>query len=124
MRDKARLQKFRVAKMIRLLQAASNPTLIYEKSDDFDVTNEEFGIPKQKVSLSSIKKEDPDTYEKVVNYSKKEIPAKLVEATKLTKELLAKGEKVIIWSSFVTNMLIFENVFFEKSILDEPRPRC
>ena len=117
MREKAKLQRFRVAKMIRLLQAASNPTLIYEKSDEFDVTNEEFGVPKQKVSLTSIKHESPDTYEKIVSYSSKEIPAKLVEATKLAKELLAKGEKVIIWSSFVTNMEIFEN-----QLLKEERP--
>jgi SNF2 family DNA or RNA helicase len=105
--------------MIRLLQAASNPTLIYEKSDEFDVTNEEFGVPKQKVSLTSIKREAPDTYEKIMHYSEKEIPSKLVEATKLTKELLAKGEKVIIWSSFVTNMLLFENQLLkdEKPIL-------
>ena len=43
----------------------------------------------------------------------KELQKKLAKmtsnCTKLTKELLAKGEKVIIWSSFVTNMLIFEN---------------
>lgn len=117
MREKARLQKFRVAKMIRLLQAASNPTLIYEKSDEFDVTNEEFGFPKQRVSLTSIKNESPDTYDKIVNYSKKEIPSKLVEATKLAKELLAKGEKVIIWSSFITNMIIFE-----KQLLKEEKP--
>lgn len=117
MREKAKLQRFRVAKMIRLLQAASNPTLIYEKSDEFEVTNEEFGVPKQKVSLTSIKHESPDTYEKIVSYSTKEIPSKLVEATKIAKELMAKGEKVIIWSSFVTNMEIFE-----KQLLKEEKP--
>ena len=46
--DQARLQKFRIAKMIRLLQTASNPSLLHEMSDTFDVNNdmfaEEFGI--------------------------------------------------------------------------------
>ena len=109
LRDKAKLQKFRVAKMIRMLQVASNPSLIYEKSDEFDVTNEEFGIPNQKVSLSSVKNLDKEIFDKIVNYSDLEIPSKLVKATKITKKLLQEGKKVIIWSSFVTNMHIFEN---------------
>ena len=110
MRDRARLQTFRTAKMVRMLQVASNPTLIHEKSDEFDVTREEFGIPPQKISLSSIKNWDSDIYEKIVTYSTKEIPYKLVEATRIAKDLVdEKKEKVIIWSSFRTNMDIFEN---------------
>ena len=117
LRDKAKLQRFRVAKMIRMLQVASNPSLIYEKSDEFDVTNEEFGIPNQKVSLSSVKNLDKEIFDKIVNYSDLEIPSKLVKATKITKKLLQEGKKVIIWSSFITNMLIFEN-----QLLKEEKP--
>ncbi len=117
LRDKARLQKFRVAKMIRLLQAASNPTLIYEKAEEFEIKNEESGMGK-KFSLASIKREDPDTWEKIANYSKQnEFPAKLTAAVKLTKELLAKNEKVIIWSSFVGNLEILE-----KQLLADEKP--
>ena len=114
-RDRSRLQKFRTAKMIRMLQVASNPTLIYEKSDEFDVTREEFGIPPQKISLSSIKNWDTEIYEKIVSYSEKEIPYKLVAVTDLAKKLVDEdNEKVIIWSSFITNMEIFENQLLKK----------
>ena len=60
---------------------------------------------------------DREIFDKIVNYSKLEIPAKLVEATKITKKLLGEGKKVIIWSSFITNMLIFEN-----QLLKEEKP--
>ena len=108
-RDRGQIHKFRKAKIIRMLQAASNPTLIHEKADEFTLTNEEFGFRDQKVSLSSVKDLDSELYDKIISYSKTgEIPAKLVQTAKLTKELLKNGEKVIIWSNFVTNIKIFE----------------
>jgi SNF2 family DNA or RNA helicase len=109
-RDKSKMQSLRVATMIRLIQASSNPTLLVEKASEFDVTYEEFGIPKQKVSFEDRIKLDSTIYEKIANYSKqKELPAKLVEATRIAKDLVAKGEKVIIWSNFVGNIKILEN---------------
>jgi SNF2 family DNA or RNA helicase len=107
-RDKSKMQTLRVATLIRLIQASSNPTLLVEKASEFDVTYEEFGIPKQKVSFED--NLDPTIYEKIATYSKqKELPAKLVEATRIAKDLVAKGEKVIIWSNFIGNIKILEN---------------
>ena len=108
--DQAKLQKFRIAKMVRLLQTASNPSLLYEMSSDFDVNSEtfseEFGLPPEKIKLSNI---ETTIYDKIVNYSKFEIPSKIVKASQLARDLYDKGNKVIIWNSFIHNMMMFQS---------------
>ncbi len=108
--DQAKLQKFRIAKMVRLLQTASNPSLLHEMSSGFDVTSEtfseQFGIPSQNIQFE---KEEPTTYEKITNYSKFEIPSKMVKASQIARNLYDAGHKVIIWNSFIHNMEIFRN---------------
>ena len=108
--EQSRLQKFRIARMMRLLQTASNPSLLYEMSSNFDVNNptfsEEFGLPAQKIRLSNL---DDSISEKIENYSKYEMPSKMVKAAQLARELFDKGNKVIIWNSFIHNMTIFKN---------------
>lgn len=109
-RDQARLQKFRIAKMVRLLQSASNPTLLYEMSSAFDVNSEsfseQFGIPSPHVKLGEI---EETTFEKIKNYSTYEIPSKMVKASEIAQELFSKGNKVIIWNSFIHNMELFRS---------------
>lgn len=108
--EQARLQKFRIARMVRLLQTASNPSLLYEMSGEFDVNSstfsEEFGLPPTKIRLPGI---DPSLYDKIANYSKFEIPSKMVKASQLAKDFFNHGKKVIIWSSFILNMEIFKD---------------
>ena len=108
--DQARLQKFRIAKMIRLLQTASNPSLLREMSDTFDVNSdmfaEEFGMAQ---TIQNLPKIDSSVMEQVTNYSRCEIPSKIVKASELAKELVDKGNKVIIWSTFIHNMYVFQN---------------
>ena len=108
--DQARLQKFRIAKMIRLLQTASNPSLLHEMSNTFDVNNdmfaEEFGMAQ---TIQDLPKIDSSIMEQVAGYSKLEIPSKIVKASELAKKLVDKGNKVIIWSTFIHNMHVFQN---------------
>ena len=108
--DQARLQKFRIAKMIRLLQTASNPSLLYEMSDTFDVNSdmfaEEFGMAQ---AIQNLPKINSPIMEQITDYSKFEIPSKIVKASELTKELVDKGNKVVIWSTFIHNMYVFQN---------------
>ena len=110
-REQARLQKFRLAKMIRLLQTASNPSLLHEMSDTFDVNSdtfaEEFGMAP---TIPNLPKIDDSIMDQVTNYAKFEIPSKIVKASALTKELVDKGNKVIIWSSFIHNMYVLQNM--------------
>ena len=93
--ERAKLQIWRRNKIIRLLQAASNPSLLNEFS-------EEFRIP----PLSG---DDLPVSTLIEKYSKYEIPSKLFKAATLAADLIKSGEKVIIWSTFVHNMTVLKN---------------
>lgn len=89
-RDRQKLRQWRKARMVRLLQAASNPTLLGKFSEEFDVP-----------PLSS----DGTTLTELIDkYSKFEVPSKFKAATELARNLLEEGRKVIIWTSFVHNI--------------------
>ena len=118
-REESHLQNFRAAKIIRMIQAASNPGLIAEKSDYFDIDLSNVGYPD--ISESNNLDSDelgPSIYEKVVNYSKyQEFPVKMQETVTKTHDLLRENKKVIIWCSFIKNMEIFE-----KQLLKDVNP--
>jgi len=109
-RDQGELQRFRMAKMVRLLQTASNPSLLHEKSPGFAVDKEtfaeEFGFA---CEIDNFPKIAPPLVEQIKNYSQYEIPSKMVTASKLARDLVETGNKVIIWSSFIHNMYIFKH---------------
>jgi len=110
-RQQSKLQKFRNAKMIRLLLTASNPTMLKEHSSFFNVDSDEFGFSSEPIKKSEIA--DMDIYELISNYSVKgEIPSKIVQAGKIAHELLKQGEKVIIWCTFKDNLRVFEEEIF------------
>jgi len=90
-----------------MLQVASNPSLLYDQKEEFNLESQ-CGL--SSTLPSSIQSQDTDIYKKIINYSEEgQIPAKLVQTAELAKKLMANGEKVIIWSNFVTNIRIFEN---------------
>jgi SNF2 family DNA or RNA helicase len=94
--DRQSLKVWRKAKMVRLLQAASNPTLLAKYS-------EEFKVP----PLSS----DGSSVIQLINkYSQYEIPAKFEIAITLIKELIMKGEKVLIWTAFIHNITMLQSM--------------
>lgn len=115
--EQENLHRFRAAKMIRLLQTASNPSLLYEMSPEFDVNHElfgeEFGIKYEKFEKKHDFIRSLNVYDKIVNYSKMEIPSKMVKAHKIAKDILDRGDKVIIWSSFLLNMEVFREQLFK-----------
>ena len=53
-REQSRLQKFRRAKMTRLLMTASNPSMLTEYSTTFDVDSDEFGYYSDPIDMSDI----------------------------------------------------------------------
>jgi len=121
--EQAKLQLFRMAKMIRLLQTASNPSLLFEMSHEFDVNSPLFNSPREMVSaelgfdVDSIDNNDLKSMpisEKIIQYSKLEIPSKIRKVASLTKDLVNKGEKVLIWSSFLLNMRIYEEEILQE----------
>jgi len=98
--ESAEMQQWRRAKMIRLIQVASNPVLLKKKDLEFN--------------LDPISDEGLDVSELIDKYSEQdEFPTKLQETVRITKDLLKKGEKVIIWTNFVHNVDMLKNQFLK-----------
>lgn len=93
--DRQKIKQWRKAKMIRLLQASSNPTLLSQHSQEFE-------IPPLTADGTSL-------VELIAKYSKFEVPAKFEVAINLVKKLLSENKKVILWTSFVHNIKMLEN---------------
>jgi SNF2 family DNA or RNA helicase len=78
------------ARTVRLMQAASNPALLSEFCYEFKIPPlSATGAPFEQL---------------VQHYSDYEMPAKLVRAIELAQRETRKGNKLIIWSSFVKNI--------------------
>lgn len=88
--ERIMLRAWRRARIIRLLQVASNPTLLSKYSEEFEIP------PIDATGLS--------VNELIENYPKFEMPPKLEAVIKLTKQLINKKEKVLIWTSFIHNI--------------------
>jgi SNF2 family DNA or RNA helicase len=92
--DRAKLRPWRRAKLIRLLQTASNPSLLSEYSV-------EFRIPPLDAS-------DLPVDQLIERYSEFEVPAKLECAETLIRRLVRRGQKTVLWTTFVHNIKTLE----------------
>ncbi len=91
----ASLQK---ARIIRLMQLATNPNLLKKPLDTF---YREQGIP------DNIYIDDTEIKEKISKYS--EIPAKFITVGEIIINILKNSsEKVIVWSNFIQNIKDFQ----------------
>jgi len=88
--DRQKLKQWRKAKMVRLLQAASNPTLLNRYSQEFE-------IPPLSADGTSL-------IELIEKYPKFEMPTKFDVAIDLTKKLMSEGKKVLLWTTFIHNI--------------------
>lgn len=94
--DRNVLREWRRARVVRLLQIASNPTLLRRQCD-------EFGLPPielHNVPLSTA----------IEHYGDYEVPAKIALVSELAKEICSGGEKIVIWSTFVHNLQMIANL--------------
>jgi SNF2 family DNA or RNA helicase len=97
--ERARLRLWRKARMVRLLQAASNPGLLTKDSIEFQVP------PLTAAGLS--------VDELIQNYHMYETPVKVDFAVKLTRQLVKKQKKVLIWTAFVHNIRTLERALLD-----------
>jgi SNF2 family DNA or RNA helicase len=97
--ERAKLRIWRTARMVRLLQAASNPALLTQYSTEFQVP------PLSAAGLS--------VDELIQHYPQYETPVKVDFAVKLAKGLVRKGQKVLIWTSFIHNIRTLEKLLSE-----------
>jgi SNF2 family DNA or RNA helicase len=94
--EREKLRQWRKAKMVRLLQAASNPSLLKEYSPEFKVPP----LNAEGLSISQI----------IEKYSQFEVPAKVDFTVQLVESILAEDPtaKVVVWSAFVHNLATLE----------------
>ncbi len=84
------------ARTIRLMQASTNPALLKKPIDQYyeeqDITDDIF-------------LDDSFILEKIGSYKDSETPQKFIETGKLVNEILSRNERVIIWTTFVQNII-------------------
>lgn len=87
------------ARLIRLMQAATNPNLLtvplrnFASFEDFD---------------PDVVEEDNSLINDILHYSASEIPAKFIKARELIEEIINNNGKVVVWAIYVKNILDFE----------------
>jgi SNF2 family DNA or RNA helicase len=91
------VRRWRRARTLRLLQAASNPALLRGTLPGVG----EFGD-----ALDS----DPALAALLRDYDAHETPAKVAYVIRESRRLIAAGEKVVIWATFIDNLLLLERL--------------
>lgn len=90
------LQKLRQAKMIRLMQLATNPALL--RTSLTNVYDES--------GLSYLESEEDKAFiQNISQFIKDETPTKFIKAADLAEGIINNGGKVVIWATFVKNIL-------------------
>lgn len=97
------LIEWKRAMLVRLMQAASNPSLLLEKCV-------EFVVPKLKMENSLL--------DLLREYSKYEIPAKFEKACQMARILAKDGKKTIIWTSYINNVKAIKNSLADLNALE------
>lgn len=93
--ERKMLRQWRKARLVRLLQAASNPTLLNQYSEEFNI--------------NPISTEGASIIQLIEKYPEYEIPIKFELINRLANQLLSKNEKVVVWTSFVHNIKMLNN---------------
>lgn len=101
------------AKMIRLTQAATNPSMLtiplkeflYDENLSDDITEE---------ALRSVN--DIDLFTEIIGYSNNEIPSKFIATGNLVKKIVSEGEKVVIWASYIHTILGLKEYLMSQGI--------
>ena len=80
------------ARIIRLMQAASNPMLLQQPLSDF--------ARSEGIDISNVN-EDNSILQTILQYSNSEVPAKFEKAKELVEEIIKSGGKVVIWACYI-----------------------
>jgi len=97
--QRQQLRRWRKAKMVRLIQTASNPALLAQYSEEFDI--------------APLSGEGASIIQLIDKYPQFEVPAKMKRAIHLVHELVKRGEKVVVWTSFVHNIKMLEHLLHD-----------
>ena len=95
------------ARLIRMMQAATNPDLLSIPLKNFVDYG---GFDPDAVA------EDDVLIRDILHYSKTETPAKFVKAKEIIEQIIAGGGKVVVWAIYVKNILDFEAYLLSQGI--------
>lgn len=98
------------AKMIRLQQVATNPALLQVPLSNFS--------EQCRTDLSSVEAEDANIMNDIMHFYDENVPAKYEECYRLVKEIIDKGEKVIVWAIFIENIKCLVEYFQHQQGID------
>lgn len=101
------LKKIRQAKIIRLMQVATNPELLkYSLSGMVDENG------------NSIIESEEDRFfiNNILQFVGRETPAKFIRAAELAQDIVLSGGKVVIWASFIRNIERMSQYLAERGI--------
>jgi hypothetical protein len=113
-RDRRHLARWRRARIIRLLQAASNPMLLAEAIDPADLagidadTDDALAEDPNTVPLTDERSHLAAVFRNYVGGVV--IPAKVGFVVRRCRELVAEGYKVVIWTVFLGNVALLEQL--------------
>ena len=97
------------AKIIRLMQAASNPSMLKIPLKNF-FEDEDFPFEDYKAI------DDSDVLQAIIDYENSEVPAKFIKAKQIVRQVISKGEKVVVWATFVHTIHQFKQYLEEDGI--------
>lgn len=82
------------ARTLRLMQAASDPAMLKTPLRDF--------FEGEEVPVNAYQAiDDSDVLKSILDYKKKEVPAKYIAVRDLVKRILSEGGKVVVWATFI-----------------------
>jgi superfamily II DNA or RNA helicase len=122
-RDQTRVRRWRRARIVRLLQAAGNPLLLAQAID----TEQLAVIGEEEPEMEGVEDQealpltdtDSDLAALLRRYEdNRVVPAKAEYVVRRCRELVAQGEKVVIWTVFLGNVDLLSR------LLHELRPLC
>jgi len=91
------LRRWRRARTLRLIQAASNPALLLKALPLVDLGE-----------MANPLDEDPVLRRLLREHSRRETPAKVAFVETKVRELISMGKKVVVWAAFVDNLHLLE----------------
>ncbi|HAM88485.1 MAG: DNA/RNA helicase, superfamily II, SNF2 family [Candidatus Falkowbacteria bacterium GW2011_GWC2_38_22] len=104
------------AKLIRLRQASTNPSLLVRPIEDTLEIDDYSGRTVSGKLMPEEFQDDSQILSKIKSYIKSEVPSKFIGILELLKEKIKRNEKVLIWTIFVQNAKEFKDFLSSKGI--------
>ena len=86
------------ARIIRLMQAASDPDMLKTPLNEFIEDDE---CPRE--AYQAI--DDSEILKSIMDYKSLEIPSKYIKVKEVVEKIISNGEKVVIWATFIHTIL-------------------